>query len=225
MTFMFELSDSALITFLTDFAFEPWKAYGLIVFFMLACAVILPFPEELLLLGAGLVAHAARNPELAAARPPGGAAVDTLTMCIVCFVAVFISDLLVYYLGRFFGARIIRTRFFQLRFAGERFDRINAQFSQYGGWAAALFRFTPGLRFPGHLACGFLGMSFWKFAAIDALATLIFVPPQIYLIAVYGDVFLKLLTQIKDGFFYIILALIVGWVLKRYLKSRRVNTL
>lgn len=219
---MFDFSEASLISFFTQFAFEPLKAYGLIIFFMLACAVILPFPEELILLVAGLVAHTARNPELAKFKPPGAMAVDTLTMCIVCYLAVFLSDLLVYYLGKFFGGRIIKTKFFQLRFAGERFDRINSWFEEYGGWAAGFFRFTPGLRFPGHLSCGFLGMSFWKFAAIDALATLIFVPPQIYLIAVYGDVFLKLLTEVKSGVFYFLIGVVLLWVIYK-LTKRQLN--
>lgn len=191
------------------------KAYGLIVFFVLACAVILPFPEELLVLGAGLVAHAG------AIAGGGRDVVNPITMSIVCYLAIFLSDLLVYFLGKFAGGRIIQTQFFQMRFAGKKFDRINEWFAQYGGWAAAFFRFTPGMRFPGHLCCGFLGMTFTRFAVFDALACLIFIPPQILFIAYFGEVIIQTISEVLSWGFYGILIIAGIWLgLKAYRKTK-----
>lgn len=210
-----DFSEASLIAFFTQYAYEPLKVYGLIIFFMLACAVVLPFPEELILLIAGLVAHSARNPELYPPPYAGAEGVNTITMCVVCYLAVFTSDLLVYFMGKFFGGRIIRTNLFQKRFAGEKFTRMNDWFHRYGGVASGFFRFTPGLRFPGHLTCGFLGIPLWKFVLVDALACLVFVPPQIYLIAVYGDVILSTVGQLKDYALYVVLAIVALFIAKK----------
>jgi membrane protein DedA with SNARE-associated domain len=207
-------TEPELLEFLTQFAFDPLKAYGLIVFFIFACSVILPFPEELLVLAAGLIAHAGRISE-GAER-----VVDPITMSVVCFFAIFLSDVLVYFMGKFAGGRIIRTSFFQLRFAGDKYLRINKWFNDYGGWAAGFFRFTPGLRFPGHLCCGFLGMPFWKFALADALACLLFIPPQIILISYFGREILSMITSIQSWFFYALAGGIIIYLGVRYFRKK-----
>lgn len=61
----------------------------------------------------------------------------------------------------------------------------------------AIFRFTPGVRFPGHLSCGMMGISAWTFLAADGLAALISVPTQVYLFAHYGEVILSTIKTIK----------------------------
>lgn len=204
------LTETELLEFLTQFAFDPLKAYGLIVFLIFACSVILPFPEELLVLGAGLISHAARVGEGA-----GETAVNPITMSVVCYFAVFLSDVVVYFMGKIAGGRIIRTKFFQMRFAGAKYERINRWFSSYGGMAAGLFRFTPGLRFPGHLCCGFIGMPFWKFALADAVACLLFIPPQILLISYYGDVIIQVISQVQI-WGLVVLSIFLGiWALQR----------
>lgn len=210
---MLNLTDAELLEFFTQFAFDPLKAYGIIVFFIFACSVILPFPEELLVLGAGLIAHAGRVGD------GQSEAVSPVTMSVVCFFAVFLSDVLVYYMGKFAGGRIIQTKFFQLRFAGKKYDRINQWFTRYGGWAAGLFRFTPGLRFPGHLFCGFMRMSLFKFVLADSIACLIFIPPQILLISYYGREILWVLSRIQSSLFSILLflfgAYLLVWLIRR----------
>lgn len=210
------MSETELLEYLKQFAFDPLRAYGIIVFFIFACSVILPFPEELLVLGAGLVAHAG---EVARVEGRGGA-VSPVTMAIVCYFAVLLSDLLVYFLGRFAGGRIIQTRFFQLRFAGEKYDRINRWFERYGGWAAGLFRFTPGLRFPGHLCCGFLGLSLTKFVSADAVACLLFIPPQILLLAYFGEEVIRLFTRAQTFIPLILLSGALFFVLLRYFRRK-----
>lgn len=212
------LTETELLGFLTQFAFDPLKAYGIIVFFIFACSVILPFPEELLILGAGLIAHAGRVSE------GSGEAVNPITMSVVCYFAVLLSDVLVYFMGKLAGGRIIRTKFFQMRFAGPKYERINQWFLKYGGWAAGLFRFTPGLRFPGHLCCGFMGMSLPKFLCADALACLIFIPPQILLISVYGEVIIQLLARIQYWGMAFLILFLGYWVVKGF-RNRKTKVL
>ena len=131
---------------------------------------------------------------------------------------------MVYLTGKIFGGRIIKTKFFQKRFAGPGFDKINAWFQKFGGWACGIFRFTPGLRFPGHFSCGLLGIPLWKFCAIDGLASLISVPTQVYFVATYGRVVLVYLKEIKVYLLAFAAAAFVIWLVRKiYLKNVRKN--
>jgi membrane protein DedA with SNARE-associated domain len=218
--FGIEFSEAGLLNFFAPFAYEPSKVYIFVCCFMLAASFGLPIPEELTLISVGLVANMAQHPDLYPPPYPGAPGVETVTLCFVSFFAVFCSDLVVYLIGKIFGGRIIKTKFFQKRFAGSGFDKINSWFQRFGGWACGIFRFTPGLRFPGHLSCGLLGIPVWKFCAIDGLAALISVPTQVYLVATYGRVVLTYLKEIK---IYLLIAagiaLLVWLGRKIYLKN------
>lgn len=93
--------------------------------------------------------------------------------------------------------------------------RVEEWTHKYGAYACGIFRFTPGLRFPGHLACGMLRYPVWKFLVIDGIAALISVPTQIYLLAHYGEPILKYLRQFKLVLFGIIGLLVVYFVAKK----------
>jgi membrane protein DedA with SNARE-associated domain len=223
--FGIEFSEAGLFQFFTQFAYEPDKVYLFICCFMLAASFGLPIPEELTLISAGLVAYAAQHPDLFPPPYPGAQGVNTITLCIVSFLAVFCSDLVVYLIGKIFGGRIIKTAFFKKRVAGSVFDKINSWFQKYGGWACGIFRFTPGLRFPGHLSCGLLGIPLWKFCAIDGLAALVSAPTQVYFVATYGGTVLKHFKEFKLVLLSILgLALIVWLVRKVYLKNVKKTT-
>jgi len=218
---MFDMAFDAnsLLTFFSQYAYEPTQVYSFIILFMFASSFGLPVPEEITLITAGLVANMAHDPIKYPPPYPGAEGVDTLTLCIVCFLAVFLSDLVIYLLGKIFGGRIIKMKFFQKQVEGKTFSRINTWFQKYGGWCCGIFRFTPGLRFPGHMSCGLLGIPLWKFIAIDGTAALISVPTQVYLVATYGDVILDKLTEFKLYLGIILLTLLVIWLLRKvYLK-------
>lgn len=213
-------NEASLIAFFSQYAYQPGYVYGFIIVFMLASSFGLPIPEELTLITAGLVAHFAQDPIRFPPPFPGAEGVNTITLCIVSFCAVFFSDLLVYFMGKFFGAKIIKMKIFQKQIAGKGFDRINSWFQKYGGWACGIFRFTPGLRFPGHLSCGFLGIPVWKFFLIDGAAALISVPTQVYFVSKNGRDILEKLQEFKLILFGIILTLFIVWFIRKmYVKK------
>jgi membrane protein DedA with SNARE-associated domain len=222
---MMEFNEATLMAFFSQYAYEPMKVYGFIVCFMLAASFGLPIPEELTLVSAGLVAYMASHPDIYPPPTAGAVGVDTLTLCIVSFFAVFCSDLVVYLIGKIFGGKIIKTKFFQKKVAGAGFNRINSWFQKYGGWACGIFRFTPGLRFPGHLSCGLLGIPLWKFCAIDGLAALLSVPTQVYIVATYGEVILVKLKEFKIILIGVLAVALVAWLIRKvYLKQTQPKT-
>lgn len=223
--FGIDFSEAGLIQFFAQYAYEPSYVYTFICCFMFAASFGLPIPEELTLVSAGLVAYMAHHPDLFPPPYAGAHGVDTLTLCVVCFLAVFVSDMVVFLLGKIFGARIIKTRFFQRQVAGSAFDKINSWFQKYGGWACGIFRFTPGLRFPGHLSCGLLGIPMWKFCAIDGMAAIISVPTQVYIVATYGGDVLKYLKEFKIVLASIFAIALVVWLIRKvYLKNAKKRT-
>lgn len=223
--FDIEFSQQALMTFFSQYAYQPASVYGFIVVFMFASSFGLPVPEELILISAGLVAYLAHHPEVFPPPYPGAEGVNILTLSIVCFLAVFLSDLVIYCIGKFFGGKIIKTRFFQKQVAGKGFDTINSWFQKYGGWACGIFRFTPGLRFPGHMSCGLLGIPLWKFCLIDGLAALVSVPTQVYVVATYGEIILEKIREFKIVAGSVIGVLVLIWLIKKiYQRNVRQNT-
>lgn len=219
-----EFTQEALMAFFTGFAYEPMKVYWFITLFMFASSFGLPVPEELVLISAGLVAYAAHHPDLFPPPYPGAEGVNVVTLSIVCFLVVFGSDLVVYFIGKYFGGKIIKTRFFQKQVAGKGFDTINSWFQKYGGWACGIFRFTPGLRFPGHMSCGLLGIPLWKFIAIDGAAALISVPTQVYFVATYGKVILDRVAEFKLYVFGAFAVIFLVWILRKvYFKNVHPN--
>lgn len=222
--FDIEFSHQALMAFFSQYAYEPAYVYGFITLFMFASSFGFPVPEELVLVTSGLVAYMAHNPDKFPPPYEGAVGVDVMTLAFVCFLAVFMSDFIVYLIGKFFGGRIIKTKFFQKQVAGKGFETINSWFQKYGGLACGIFRFTPGLRFPGHMSCGLLGIPVWKFMAIDGLAALISVPTQVYFVATYGEVILNKIAEFKMIALSILGVIAVGWLIRKvYLKNVRKN--
>jgi membrane protein DedA with SNARE-associated domain len=222
--FDIEFSHTALMTFFSQYAYEPHYVYGFIILFMFASSFGLPVPEELVLVTSGLVAYMAHNPQEFPPPYEGATGVNVYTLAFVCFLAVFMSDLLVYFIGKFFGGKIIKTKFFQKQVAGKGFDVINSWFQKYGGLACGIFRFTPGLRFPGHMSCGLLGIPLWKFMLVDGVAAMISVPTQVYLVATYGKLILDKLAEFKIAAAIVMGVALVIWMIRRvYLKNVRRN--
>lgn len=220
----FDFGPQSLMAFFSQYAYRPEYVYGFITIFMFASSFGFPVPEELVLVSAGLVAYMANHPEKFAPPYPGAESVNIVTLSLVCFFAVFISDFIVYLLGKFFGAKIIKTNFFQKQVAGKGFDTINSWYKKYGGLACGIFRFTPGLRFPGHLSCGLLGISTWTFILVDGTAALLSVPTQVYFVSKYGEVILSKIAEFKMYLGIVLGIIFVLWLIRKvYLKNVRVN--
>ncbi|MFN3202834.1 MAG: DedA family protein [Bradymonadia bacterium] len=211
----------ALMAFFQGLAYQPMKVYLILIGLMTASSFGLPVPEEVTLVSVGLVAYLGMNPDPAHPPPPGAESVDLTTLAIVAFLAVLLSDVLIYLLGRFFGKKLLASKFFDRHIGQARFDKVQGWFDKYGHWTPGLFRFTPGVRFPGHMSCGMLGVPLWKFLAVDGTAALISVPTQVVLVALYGEVVLENIKEFKIWFFSILGLLIVFFVARKIIRNRK----
>jgi membrane protein DedA with SNARE-associated domain len=212
---MFGITEAEVIAWFVAKAYEPAFIYSAIILLMYASSFGLPLPEEVPLISAGLVGHVAMHPDLYPPPPSGGEPVNLYVLAAVCFFAVFTSDLLIYSLGKFAGQPLLKRPRFKKLVESKNFRRVQTWTQKYGFWASGIFRFTPGLRFPGHFACGTMGVPIWKFIAVDGGAALISVPTQILLVGYYGDVILNNFKPIKMVLFGVLAVVIAVTVWKK----------
>lgn len=200
-------SDTAIMTFFAQYAHSPLLIYSIVATMMFLSSFGLPLPEEVTIVALGLMVHMGKFPDQY--PPPPGIEVQPLnlyTAMAVCFFSIMISDFIVFWIGKKFGASPVVHKLFR-KFLGEHsLEKSRTMIHKHRFLVPAIFRFTPGVRFPGHLSCGMMGISVWTFLAADGLAALISVPTQVYLFATYGEVILSTIKQIKH--YALIIALI-----------------
>lgn len=206
-------SEDAILQWFVQFASQPILVYLAIIGFMVASSFGFPVPEEVVLISAGVVGYMSMQPELLAQKEAGASVVDVHLLALVCFLAVFLSDVLVYSLGRILGGRFIESKWMESY--KPRMDKVTYWAKRYGAFAAGIFRFTPGLRFPGHFSCGMLGLARWKFIAVDGTAALLTVPTQVLLVAYYGKEILVYFKQFKIVLVGLIVVGLVVWLIRR----------
>ncbi|BEV68771.1 DedA family protein [Bdellovibrio bacteriovorus] len=210
-----EFANEPIFQWMSQFAYQPGMVYAGLIAMMALSAVGFPLPEEVTLISVGILAFMGAHP--AHFPPPyeGAPVVNVHTAAIIAFTAVVASDTLIYVIGRVFGRKLLYHPRVHKFFPEHMMKRVEEWTHKYGAYACGIFRFTPGLRFPGHLACGMLRYPVWKFLVIDGIAALISVPTQIYLLAHYGEPILKYLRQFKLVLFGIIGLLVIYFVAKK----------
>lgn len=160
--------------------------YGYLACFvtLLLCGVGLPLPEEITLIGAGML--------LAAGELHFAPAV------VVCSVAILLGDALPFFLGRRYGLRALRIRWVARILHPERFARLQARFKEHGNWATFTLRFFAGVRIPGYFVAGTMRMSWGRFLLLDGLGVMISVPVSILIGRAFHASIQDLQARIRD---------------------------
>lgn len=220
-----EFANHPFFQFIAQYAYEPERVYLTVFLMMLASGFGFPVPEELYIVSVGILAYMGAHPELFPPPESGAPVVNGYEAALVTFLAVVFADFLVFTLGRVFGRKLIQRPRFKAIFNPEAMARINGWVKKYGISAAFLFRFTPGVRFPAHIALGMLSFPAWQFIVVDAVAALISVPSQILLIYHFGEPILATLSKFKIAIGVVLLAgLIFFFGRKLYLRKKSSQT-
>lgn len=198
------------------FAYQPNLVYALVIGLMFASSFGLPLPEEVTIISASLTAFMATHPEKYPPPNLDAIGVNPYTLAAVCLFSVFISDYVIYWIGSFFGDKLLKHPRWKKRLEGSSFKRVQKWIHEYGTLAPCIFRFTPGLRFPGHMMCGAIGLPRWKFILVVGIAAALTVPTQVILISLYGEVILNVLSKIKmlalaAGLVALIIYVVLKW--------------
>ena len=210
--------DQIIQTFI-HMAYDPLFVYAMVVFLMFASSFGLPLPEEVTIIGASLTAYIASHPGKYPPPPGETYGVSPYGLATVCLLSVFVSDYFIYWIGAYFGDRLARHPRWGKTFKSKSFQKVKKWIHDYGTMAPCIFRFTPGLRFPGHLMCGAIGLPPWKFAMVVGLAALFTVPTQVLLISAYGEMILSLISKVKLTFIALGVLIFIASFL--FLKKRK----
>ena len=214
-----DFAHEPIFQWMSQFAYQPGMVYAALIGMMILSSVGFPLPEEITLISVGILAFMGANPDHFPPPFPGAPVVNVHTAAIVAFLAVFCSDTFIYFLGRSFGRKVLYHPRVNKFFPPELMKRVEEWTHKYGAYACGIFRFTPGLRFPGHLACGMMKFPVWKFLVIDGVAAAISVPTQIYLLAHYGEPILSKLKQFKIVVFAVFGLILLYFLVKRIHKK------
>jgi membrane protein DedA with SNARE-associated domain len=193
-----------------NFLFDIFREFHYLAPFtvLLLCGVGLPLPEEVTLIGSGILVH--RYPD----------EVGFWQITAVCSFAILLGDSVPYWLGRRYGVAALRVKWVRRILHPERFARVQARFEEHGNWATFLFRFFAGIRVPGYFIAGVMGMRYTRFLLLDFLGVLISVPISIYLGMLFGSSMDELQSKVHD--FHLLLGfLALSLVLILLVRSRR----
>lgn len=140
---------------------------------LLLCGIGLPLPEEVTLIGSGLLLHQGK--------------VEFVPITLVCSAAILIGDSIPYWIGRRYGMRAVKWPIVRKVLHPERFILLKRRFRQHGNWVVFTFRFLPGIRLPGYFTAGTLKMKYPRFILLDALGVAVSVPISIWLGKFFGS--------------------------------------
>jgi len=209
-----------IFQWLADYAYQPNMVYLMVFLIMIASGFGFPVPEEVTIVSVGLLAYMGAHPEIYPAPFAGAPVVNGVEAAFVTLTAVMAADILVFFIGRVFGRKIIALPRMAPLFSESRLERINGWVKKYGSYAVFFFRFTPGIRFPAHVILGMSKLHLWQFVLVDGLAASISVPTQILLIYHFGEPILQLIHKFRDFILVGLAVLVVAFVV-RHLFNRQ----
>jgi membrane protein DedA with SNARE-associated domain len=122
----------------------------------------LPIPEEIPVLAGGVLAH--EN------------VVRWWVALPVCIAGVLSGDIVLYWVGHHWGEHILDWCVVRHVLTRDREEKLKAAYVRHGVKIVFTARHIVGLRAAAFLTAGIAGIPFWKFLAVDMLASFIGVP-------------------------------------------------
>ena len=132
---------------------------------LLLCGLGLPVPEEVTLVGSGLLV--------------GWGEAQFGTASAACVAGILCGDSLIFGLGHHFGRRFLESRPMRFVLTHEREVRVQAFFAKHKSKALFLARFFPGVRIGVYAYAGSQRVPWGRFLALDFLGAMISGPTSI----------------------------------------------
>ncbi len=159
----------------------------------------------------------------------GGALVGTehaiwWVMLPTCIVGVIIGDSFLYFIGRFWGARLLESPFMRKHvLTPERLVKITNNFHEYGIRILLFARLTPGIRAPIFLTAGITRLPLARFIFADGIYAI----PGVSILFGLGYAFTNQIVdlikneagKVKSIIFLIVLVGVAGYFAYRFLRK------
>lgn len=162
---------------------EFFVTYGYIAVFgvLLISGFGVPIPEDITLVAGGFISSLS-CPVESSFLPALKQCHQVHIMFVVGMAGILIGDSTMFFIGRIFGDRVLKTKIFSKVMPPKRYEWVQEKFEKYGSFLVFIARFMPGLRSPIFVIIGISRkVSYLKFILIDGFAALISVPIWIYL--------------------------------------------
>lgn len=108
---------------------------------------------------------------------------------VACFIGIYCGDLLLFFIGRWLGPRLLRMQFFSRGFGEKKLREFGRWFERRPWAALAMCRLAPGLRLPLFLSVGALTTSTRQFFWWTCFFAFIWTPAIIGAVVLMGDAF------------------------------------
>jgi len=152
---------------------------------LLGGAIGLPIPEDLpLILGGILASRGQGRPEI---------------ILLVCYIAIVLGDVLIFFIGRYFGAALFKKAWFRSRFSPAKLREVRKRLERRRFVTIFVARHLFYLRTLTFLTCGAVKMRFSLFIVADALAALISAPLMFGLGYLLAENYESLLDGIREA--------------------------
>ena len=177
-----------------------WKCVG-VWGVIIASGFGLPVPEEIpVVTGGVLVGRSDAAVAGAAAKgAPPPSHIPWWLMLPGTILAVVVGDSVLYFGGRWFGPRLLRSSWFQRKILPpDALAKIEDQFHKRGVMILLAARLTPGVRMPVFLAAGMLRMPLSRFLLADGLYAIPGVSLLFWLGYLFTDQFLAALNAAEE---------------------------
>lgn len=198
--------------FLVDFLIDYYGPipYLAIFLILLVCGLGVPIPEDITLIAGGILAYYG--------------VCDLWIMIVISLAGVMIGDSFMFFLGRFYGHKLIKLWPFK-KFLNEKSIESAAQrLSKHGGKVLFAARFMPGVRSSIFFSTGTLRLPYRNLLIYDGAAALISVPAIIGSIYYFGDyleLVIRTIKKAETGILIVILLVGISFGVKYYLSKRR----
>lgn len=116
-----------------------------------------------------------------------------------CFMGILVGDMLLYGLGRLFGARATKLPPLSWMLSEARMQRAANWFEKRGLIAIFLTRFTPGMRLPTYVAAGAMRARFLSFALYFAIAAAVWTPILVWVSSQIGGTLTEKVEAFKNS--------------------------
>ena len=126
-----------------------------------------------------------------------------------CFLGIWLGDLGLYALARYFGRPFLKRGWVKRRVNEDRLAKSEAWWKRRGLLVLLAARFVPGLRLPTYLIAGTLAVPFLSFAVVTALMGLVWVPLIFTLVWVAGTQAVAWYAAAKSLLILVLVSLLV----------------
>jgi membrane protein DedA with SNARE-associated domain len=138
-----------------------------------------------------------------------------------CLAGVLIGDFIVYFLGYYFGERVLSLRFTRRLLTRAREAQIKGYFHRHGFKILVLGRFAVGFRTAAYLTAGILKLPPLKLLLTDLVAALLSTSLMFLLGYLFAHQIERGIHDFQQWAAVCVAAGIAGWLLHRHYKAHR----